>query len=119
MAVPAMIAAMDPGSVAGVLVYENVWAAPFASAMRRAGGQLIANPIPVDAEISRAEITPHIEAALAEAEARGIAAKAVTPFLLQRIFELTSGRSLTANIALVLNNARLAAAIASELAAKD
>jgi pseudouridine-5'-phosphate glycosidase len=59
---------------------------------------------------------PHIEAALAEAEAQGIAAKAVTPFLLQRIFELTKGRSLTANIALVLNNARLGAAIARELA---
>ena len=38
-----LAAAMDPGSIAGVLVYENLWAAPFASAMRRAGGQLIAN----------------------------------------------------------------------------
>ncbi len=82
------------------------------------GGQLVANPIPTDAEIPRAEIMPHIEAALAEAEARGIAAKAVTPFLLQRIFELTEGRSLASNIALVLNNARLGAAIATELAAK-
>lgn len=81
------------------------------------GGQLVANPIPAGAEIPRAEITPHIEAALAEAEAQGIAAKAVTPFLLQRIFELTQGRSLTANIELVLNNARLGAAIARELAA--
>jgi pseudouridine-5'-phosphate glycosidase len=80
------------------------------------GGQLVANPIPADAEIPRAEIMPHIEAALAEAGAQGIAAKAVTPFLLQRIFELTAGRSLTANIALVLNNARLGAAIAVELA---
>ncbi|MGL6211333.1 MAG: pseudouridine-5'-phosphate glycosidase, partial [Paracoccaceae bacterium] len=80
------------------------------------GGQLIANPIPPQAEIPRAEITPVIEAALAEATAQGIAAKAVTPFLLQRIFELTQGRSLTANIALVLNNAALAAAIATEIA---
>lgn len=80
------------------------------------GGQLVANPIPAGAEIPRAEIMPHIETALAEAEAQGIAAKAVTPFLLQRIFELTQGRSLTANIALVLNNARLGAAIARELA---
>lgn len=79
------------------------------------GGQLIANPIPVSAEIPREEITPHIEAALAEADARGIAAKAVTPFLLQRIFEMTAGRSLTSNIELVLNNARLGAAIAREL----
>jgi hypothetical protein len=45
--------AMDPGSVAGVLVYENLWAAPFASAARRAGGQLIANGrIPIQAIIA-------------------------------------------------------------------
>jgi pseudouridine-5'-phosphate glycosidase len=80
------------------------------------GGQLVANPIPVEAEIPRAEIMPVIEVALAEAAAQGIAAKAVTPFLLQRIFELTAGRSLEANIALVLNNARLAARIAAALA---
>jgi pseudouridine-5'-phosphate glycosidase len=81
------------------------------------GGQLVANPIPVEAEISREAITPVIEQALAEAAAQGIAAKAVTPFLLDRMFQLTGGRSLTANIALVLNNARLGAAIARELAA--
>ncbi|MBS0563923.1 MAG: pseudouridine-5'-phosphate glycosidase [Proteobacteria bacterium] len=80
------------------------------------GGQLVANPIPPEAEIPRAEIVPVIEQALAEAAARKIAAKEVTPFLLQRIFELTSGRSLAANIALVLNNARLGAAIARALA---
>jgi hypothetical protein len=51
-----LAAAMDPGSVAGVLVYENLWAAPFASAMRRAGGQLIANGrIPVQALIAAVE----------------------------------------------------------------
>jgi len=80
------------------------------------GGQLVANPIPVEAEISRDIIGPVIEAALAEAQIRGISAKAVTPFLLDRIFTLTGGRSLTANIALVLNNARLAASIARDLA---
>ncbi|NEY89017.1 pseudouridine-5'-phosphate glycosidase [Rhodobacteraceae bacterium KMS-5] len=79
------------------------------------GGQLVANPIPVEAEISRAEIDPVIEAALREAEAQGIAAKAVTPFLLDRMFEMTKGRSLDANIALVLANARLGAAIAKAL----
>jgi pseudouridylate synthase len=79
------------------------------------GGQLIANPIPPEAEISRAEIMPHIASALAAAAAQGIAAKEVTPFLLSRIFEATEGRSLTANIALVLSNARLAAAIARAL----
>ena len=51
-----LTAAMDPGSVAGVLVYENVWAAPFASAMRRAGGQLVANGrIPIQAIIAAVE----------------------------------------------------------------
>jgi Family of unknown function (DUF6325) len=57
--------AMDPGSVAGVLVYENVWAGPFASAMRRAGGQLIANGrIPIQALIAAVE-ADEAEAALA------------------------------------------------------
>ena len=83
-----------------------------------AGGQLVANPIPPEAEIPREAIVPVIETALAEAAAQGIAAKAVTPFLLSRIFELTEGRSLAANIALVLNNARLGAAIAREIAAE-
>lgn len=79
------------------------------------GGQLVANPIPPEAEIARSEIDPAIETALAEAAAQGISAKAVTPFLLQRIFEITGGRSLASNIALVLANARLAAEIAREL----
>ena len=79
------------------------------------GGQLVANPIPADHEIAPDIINPVIEAALAEAEARGINAKAVTPFLLQRIFELTEGRSLASNIELVLNNARLGAEIAKAM----
>lgn len=74
------------------------------------GGQLVVNPIPVADEIQKAEIDPIIEAALAEAI--NIAAKDVTPFLLDRIVTLTEGRSLMANIALVKNNARLAAKIA-------
>ena len=57
-----LAAAMDPGSVAGVLVYENLWAAPFASAMRRAGGQLIANGrIPVQALIAAIEADAALE----------------------------------------------------------
>jgi hypothetical protein len=59
-----LAAAMDPGSVAGVLVYENVWAAPFASAMRRAGGQLIANGrIPIQAIIAAIESDAALAAA--------------------------------------------------------
>ncbi|WP_173861054.1 pseudouridine-5'-phosphate glycosidase [Tabrizicola sp. TH137] len=95
---------------------EIAAAARMRAALGLPGGQLVANPIPAAAEIPRAEIMPVVETALAEAAARGIAAKAVTPFLLQRIFELTGGRSLEANIALVLNNARLAAAIAGAMA---
>ena len=85
------------------------------AAMDLKGGQLIANPIPETDEIPRDVIMPFVEAALREAEEKAISAKEVTPFLLQRIFELTEGRSLTANIALVRNNARLAAAIAAAL----
>ena len=79
------------------------------------GGQLIANPIPLAAEIPLSEISPMIEQALQEAEDRAISHKQVTPFLLGRIFELTKGRSLAANIALVRNNARLAAEISVEI----
>lgn len=79
------------------------------------GGQLVANPIPAADEIPHATLAPLIAQALAEAEAQGVSAKAVTPFLLRRIFELTEGASLRANIALVRNNARLGAAIAKAL----
>ncbi|MBE1282231.1 MAG: pseudouridine-5-phosphate glycosidase [Rhodobacteraceae bacterium] len=79
------------------------------------GGQLIANPIPAEAEISAETLAPIIAQAQSQADTQGVTGKGVTPFLLQRIFELTEGRSLTANIALVRNNARLAAQIAREL----
>jgi len=79
------------------------------------GGQLIANPVPTEDEIPKDEIDPIIDQALKDAEAQGITAKEVTPFLLDRIFRLTTGRSLSTNIALVRNNARLAAQIAQEL----
>lgn len=80
------------------------------------GGQLIANPIPTEAEIPPGEIEPIIAKATAEAAQRNITGKDVTPFLLDRLFEMTGGRSLDANLALVLNNAALAAAIAAEIA---
>ncbi len=83
------------------------------------GGQLVANPIPRAAEIAAEELAPIIETAVAQATEQGILAKEVTPFLLARIFELTDGRSLEANIALVLNNARLAGEIALEHAKID
>ena len=76
------------------------------------GGQLVANPIPESQEIPAEDLAPIIARAQSAAEAQSITGKAVTPFLLQRIFEATNGRSLDANIALVRNNARLAAGIA-------
>ena len=76
------------------------------------GGQLIANPIPTQHEIPLCDIQPIIEEAIADSFNKKITAKDVTPFLLSRIFELTEGKSLEANIALVLSNARLATEIA-------
>ncbi len=79
------------------------------------GGMLVANPIEAKDEIGFDEMAVHIAAAQRAAEAEGISGKAVTPFLLARIVELTAGASLKTNIALVKNNARLAARIAAAL----
>ncbi|MFY0661261.1 MAG: pseudouridine-5'-phosphate glycosidase [Shimia sp.] len=86
-------------------------------AMALPGGQLVANPIPTADEIPASELAPVIAQATQEAEDQGVTGKDVTPFLLARIFELTDGKSLVANIALVRNNARLAADIAAALKA--
>ena len=80
------------------------------------GGLLIANPVPPADEIPASEMRRHIEDAVADAENDGVSGKAVTPYLLSRILELTGGRSLDANIALIRNNARLAGEIAVALA---
>jgi pseudouridine-5'-phosphate glycosidase len=82
-------------------------------------GVSIANPIPVDDEIPADHIHDVIDEALAELDARGIGGQDVTPFLLGRIVEKTDGRSLTANVALVRNNAMLAAQIAVAYAELD
>lgn len=78
----------------------------------RLGGILVANPVPEADEIARETMEVHIREALASAEAEGITGKAVTPYLLAKIFTITGGASLKTNIALVENNARLAADIA-------
>ena len=75
-------------------------------------GLLIANPIPEADSLDAAAIEGRISEAVAQAERDGVSGKALTPYLLQRIFELTEGRSLKANIALVLNNAAVAAELA-------
>jgi pseudouridine-5'-phosphate glycosidase len=82
------------------------------------GGVLVANPIPEENAWDPAEIESYIGAALKDAQAAGVSRKDSTPYLLKRIFELTGGRSLTANIALVEHNAAVAAQIAVALAAR-
>jgi pseudouridine-5'-phosphate glycosidase len=81
------------------------------------GGLVVANPIPVEDEIPADEIGGIIDQALTDMDALGVHGKDATPYLLGRIVEITEGASLTANIALVRNNARLGAAIAREYAA--
>ena len=77
------------------------------------GGAVIANPIDAAAEIPRAEMAGYIDRAVAEAAGRRVTGKAVTPYILARLVEMTGGRSLRANIALVQSNARLAADLAT------
>ncbi len=81
------------------------------------GGQLIANPIPKRAEIAAEELAPVIETAIMDANNLGVSGKSLTPFLLDRIYQVTGGKSLAANIELIRANARLAAKIAVALAA--
>jgi len=80
------------------------------------GGIVVANPIPEDDEIPVAQIDGIIGQALADADRLGVTGKDTTPYLLGRIVELTGGDSLTANIALVRNNARFGAAVAAAYA---
>ncbi|MBY5992154.1 pseudouridine-5'-phosphate glycosidase [Ferrimonas balearica] len=82
------------------------------------GGVVIANPIPQQYAMPKADIDAAIEQALSEAEQQGIGGKESTPFLLARVCELTGGNSLDSNIQLVLNNARLASGIARDLCAE-
>jgi pseudouridine-5'-phosphate glycosidase len=79
------------------------------------GGLLIANPIPHDHALDEAVIEARIAEAVAEAKAQGVGKKEATPFLLRRVVELSGGQSLEANIALIKNNAMLAAQTAVEL----
>jgi len=81
-----------------------------------AGGIVIANPIPEQFELHRERIERAIEQAVQDARTQGIAGKAVTPFLLARVNESTGGDSLEANVALVRNNATVAAKIAAAYA---
>lgn len=96
----------DVADIARQMVYQAALGLP--------EGMVVANPIPEEAEIERSVIDEAIARALSEAEARGIVGKAVTPFVLGRVKDITGGRSLEANVALVVNNAAVAAEIAKE-----
>lgn len=97
-----------PGDVA------RVWFAK--QEMGLAGGLLVAVPVPTGAEFVASEAELAIEAALALADAQGITGKAVTPFVLAEVARRTERRSVQANLALLRNNARVAARIAVSLA---
>lgn len=84
-------------------------------ALGLAGGVLVTVPVLAEDELPAEEAERAIEQAVAEAEAQGITGKDVTPFLLERVSELTDASSKRANVALLLNNARVAAAIAEAL----
>ncbi|MDM5335174.1 pseudouridine-5'-phosphate glycosidase [Ureibacillus composti] len=79
------------------------------------GGAVVANPIPEEQALDKDFITGIIESALNEAEEKGVKGKDVTPFLLAKVKDLTEGKSLDANIALVKNNAKIGAGIAVAL----
>jgi len=79
---------------------------------------LVTNPVPETESISKSEMEPIIAKASAEAIQQGIHGQKLTPFLLSRISELTGGKSLHSNLALLLNNARLAAQIAEAIIGK-
>jgi pseudouridine-5'-phosphate glycosidase len=106
---PVPARAQAPDEVAAILAAR--WRLP------NSGGVLVANPIPGADEIPAVRIEQQIAAALRDARECGIAGKEVTPFLLARIRDLTQGESQRANVALVINNARLGARIARALSA--
>ncbi len=83
--------------------------------MGLSGGMVIANPIPAEHAMDKDEIDAVIRDAILDMEQQGVSGKDATPFLLAQIAERTGGRSLAANIELVVNNARLAAEIARAL----
>lgn len=99
----------EPAAIARVMRAQ--WGLGFGA------GLVVANPIPAEYALPRETADRATDQALAEAAEHGIRGKAVTPFLLQRVNALTGGDSLASNVQLVLNNARLAAAIAGAYAA--
>jgi pseudouridine-5'-phosphate glycosidase len=106
---PAPLRADTPEEIAGLIAMKR--------RLGLKGGALIGNPVPEPDEIPADEMETHIAAALADADSEGVTGKAVTPYVLDRIYRLTEGRSLKTNVALVVNNAKLAAELARAMAA--
>jgi pseudouridylate synthase len=100
----------SPGEVAEVITMQRE--------LGMQGGLLIVNPIPEADALDADEIEARIASAIADAEDNGVGRKELTPYLLNRIFELTGGKSLKANIALVKHNAAIASRIAVALVAR-
>lgn len=98
----------DPADIARVM--HAKWA--LGAGRGDQGGLVIANPIPAEFALPREAIDGAIQQALADAARQGVVGKLITPFLLDRVNQLTGGLSLAANIQLVRHNARLAAAVA-------
>lgn len=80
------------------------------------GGMVVAVPVPMDEAREGADVEAAVQAALAAAHGRGVSGRDITPFLLEKVRELTAGKSLAVNIALVKNNAKVGAQIAVALA---
>lgn len=87
-----------------------------ANRLRPDTGVLLTVPIPESYELDATELQDKLDSALAAAEAQGVTGAAVTPFILGRIEQETAGRSIPANVALAVNNARVAGMVAAELA---
>ena len=102
-------------AVSGPEDAAGIFAAKLACGLK--GGILLANPIPAQYSMDPDYINANIDAALRECEERGIRGKKITPFLLDRIQQLTGGKSLDANIQLVFNNVGVGAEVAKCLCA--
>ena len=108
----------ESGLKVDYVVNDEVEAAKIIRAMQDlelGGGMIIANPVPEEYALSMEYMNEMIEEAVRAAEKEGIKGKKLTPYLLNKIKELTEGKSLKANIELVKDNARVAAKIAREL----
>jgi pseudouridine-5'-phosphate glycosidase len=105
---PVMVRADSPAEVADLLQAQD--------ALGYQCGMLVGVPVPAAEALPGEEVEVYIEKAIRRAESKGITGPAVTPFLLSQIAELSGGRSVTANRALLLNNSRVAAKIAAVLA---